>query len=67
MRDTVAKRLRREARKVSKPTEYNTTQFKRWTHKFDDKGNPVMDFRGTVTCTGYRAAYLKLKHDYKAA
>jgi hypothetical protein len=65
MRGTVAKRLRKEARKISEPTKYKTKWFAKKTGKTDDKGKAVVDYRGTITCTGYRRAYQDLKKAYK--
>ena len=64
MRGTVAKRLRAIARKQSKPTEYKTKWYSFFTGKYDEKGEKVLDYRGKVTCTGYRRVYQALKQQY---
>ena len=66
MRGTIAKRLRKQARVNSTPTEYHTKWFKFFTGGVDDKGEQIMDDRGTVTCTGYRRKYQDLKLQYKS-
>ena len=65
MRGIVAKKLRRMARKGTKPTGYKTTWFERLTGKTDGEGKSIKDIRGTVTCTGYRRFYQDLKATHK--
>ena len=67
MRGTVAKKLRKEARENSKATTYRTKWFAKKTGKTNEDGKPVMDYRGTTTCTGYRRIYQDLKKAYKEA
>jgi len=66
MRGTVAKRIRRAARAeaATTPTTYKTKWYEFFTGKYDDKGKKVMDYRGTVTCTGYRRVYQDMKRAY---
>lgn len=67
MRGTKAKLFRKTARVLSKPTEQKTTWYKKLIKgKSGDDGKPVYDIRGTVTNTGYRDEYQKLKKMYKA-
>ena len=67
MRGTVAKRIRKEARSTSTPTEKKTIWYKKLIKgKTGDDGKPVYDMRGTITNTGYRAEYQRLKNAYKA-
>ncbi len=71
MRGTVAKQLRKEARKVSKPTDFS---IKRVIKSFIDKQATekegkevrVKYNRDTVVCTGYRRVYKDLKKARKA-
>lgn len=64
MRGTVAKRLRAKARATSAPTQRKIKWYAKLTGKLNDKGEPIKDYRGTITNTGYRKTYRDLKKEY---
>ena len=66
MRGTVAKRIRKEARKqaVSNPTQYRIRWFEKLLGKTGSDGKPARIRVGTIFCTGYRRIYQDMKHAY---
>ncbi len=65
MRGTVAKKLRRQARKVATSSERKVRWAERLTGKTDSEGKPHKHYSGTLFWTGFRRIYKDMKKQYK--